>query len=240
MARLRIASALAAALLLAACGGGGSLPGASSNGANKFSAKPLALIANPSNLTFTSLQSSASQSFTVTAQNPGTLTASSSDESVATVNPPSATTTNGQQKMATFTVTPVGNGTAKITVTDKKNATVTVSVTVAAPTGPLTASTSSVTICPSSGAYSCDSNAQSFSIAQLNFSGTFTESDNCDPHVAAVAAQSPNGPNATFTVTGQSQTGTCRATFTGANGSVSGVGIVVAAPGLTIDSRMYR
>lgn len=240
MAIYRVASPLIAALLLAACSGGGSLPGASTNSANTANGKPVALVASPNDLTFTSLQSSASQSFIVTAQNPGTLTASSSDESVAAVNPPSTTTSNGQQKAATFTVTPVGNGTANVTVADKKKDTVTVSITVAAPPGALTTSTNSITICPSSGADECNSNTQSFGVSQSNFNGTFSESDNCNPNVAKVTSPSPNGPSATFTVTGQSQTGTCRATITGADGSATGIAIVVAAPGLTIDSRTHR
>lgn len=244
MARYRIASALAAALLLAACGGGGgSLPGASSdnaNNANGPNGKPIPLTASPNTLKFTSLQSSASQSFTITAQNPGTLTASSSDASIAAVNPPSATTTNGQQKTAVFTVTPVSNGSATITVANKKGDTALVSVIVAAPPGPLTASTHSVTICPSSGTNACNSNTQSVTLAQTNFTAAFAESDDCDPHVATVTSQSSNGPSATFTVTGQSQTGTCRAIFAGANGSVTGVAIVVAAPGVSIDTRTHR
>jgi hypothetical protein len=80
-------------------------------------------LASPASLTFTS---ATAQTFGVVETNyTGTLSASSSNASVAAVSPASA---NGPA--ATFTVTPVGGGTCTVTVTDSLGNSTTVSVTV--------------------------------------------------------------------------------------------------------------
>lgn len=101
------------------------------NGTGKGVAAP---VVSPASLKFTALGSANAQTFTVTVQYAGDLTAASSNTGVATVSPsaasPTVTPTGGGTKSATFTVTPVGNGTCTITVTDKKGSSVTVAVTV--------------------------------------------------------------------------------------------------------------
>jgi hypothetical protein len=137
MAQFRIASALvAASLLLTACSGGSHsmLPPARSAASKGVGNGVAAPVANPANLNFTALGSANAQTFTVTVQFDGDLSAVSSDTGVATVTPstasPTVTPTGGSTKSATFTVTPTGNGTATITVTDKKGGTTTVAVVV--------------------------------------------------------------------------------------------------------------
>jgi hypothetical protein len=240
----RIASSLAAAaLLLAACGGGASSPvgagppGSQSGGTDSKSAK---LTVSPTTLNFSAVGAAAAQPFTATAQGHATLTAISSNPLVATVDPASATTSDGQAKSATFTVTPLASGISTVTIADKQGDTATVAVSVTAAPGPLKISTTGVTICPSSGLSACSDSAQTIQVTQANFTGPFVESDDCDPLVATVAAISPDGPNASFTITGQSQTGTCRATFQGAAGAKAGVAIIIAPPGITIDHAPNR
>lgn len=141
MIRNRSTAALAvASLLLAACSAHGSsaLPSlaqsqkniAAPGGGNGI-ANP---VADPTSLNFTALGAANAKTFAVTVQFAGDLTAVSSDTSVATVSPstasPTVTPTGGGKKSATFTVTPAGNGTCTITITDKKGGTATVTVTV--------------------------------------------------------------------------------------------------------------
>lgn len=234
MRKFRIAPALATAFLLAGCGGG--MPGAPpGTQPSKTANKPVKLTATPGSLSFSSVGTSASQLFTATAQSNGTLSAASSNTSVATVSPPSAATSDGQVKSASFTVTPVSNGDATITVSNKQGDSAIVAVTVAAPPGPLTVNTSSVTICPSSGTDACNSNSEIVQLMQPNFSGAFVESNDCDPHVATLTFDPANGPSASFIIRGQSEVGGCRAIFKGGAGASVGVAIIVAAPGLNIN-----
>ena len=139
MTKFRIASALAvASLVLAACSSGSqsTLPSTRSSAANGIGNGVQAPVANPTSLKFTAVGAANAQTFTVSIQFAGDLTAVSSDTGVATVSPssasPTVTPTGGGTKSATFTVTPAGNGTATITVTDKKGGTVAVSVNVTA------------------------------------------------------------------------------------------------------------
>ncbi len=137
---------IVAALGLAACEGGTgkALPGAmpSYQAAHRDVAAGngvAAPIASPTSLSFTALGTDNVKTFVVNVQFAGDLTAVSSDTSVATVDPPSATPlvtpADGGSKSATFTVTPVGNGTCTITVTDKKGRSVTIAISVS--TAPL-------------------------------------------------------------------------------------------------------
>lgn len=143
MTKFRIASALAvASFVLAACSGGSqsALPSATlsnnvrtpaSNGVGNGVQAP---VASPASLKFTALGSANAQTFIVTVQFAGDLTAVSSNTDVATVGPssvsPTVTPNGGGTTSATFTVTPTGAGTATITVTDKKGAATTVKVAV--------------------------------------------------------------------------------------------------------------
>ena len=81
---------------------------------------------------------------------------------------------------------------------------------------------------------SCRTDKWTVNVTQANFFGKILESDDCDSKVAKVTAVSANGPNASFTITGQSRTGTCRALFTGWNGVQTGLAIYIA-DGTVID-----
>lgn len=101
--------------------------------------------------------------------------------------------------------------------------------------GALNVNPASLTMCPSSGSQQCNTNTGSVTLSQSNYSGTITESDDCANSVAVVTAVTTSASNAHFTVTGQSTTGTCRATFTGGDGQQTGVAIIVTGPGVGID-----
>ncbi len=99
--------------------------------------KSAALTTNPSALTFNNVgnncgpngTASCSQTFTASETSySGALNASSNNAGVATVTP------QGNGPNATFTVNPIGPGTATITVTDANSQSVTVSVTVSTST----------------------------------------------------------------------------------------------------------
>jgi hypothetical protein len=74
-------------------------------------------------------------------------------------------------------------------------------------------------------------------VSQANFAGAFSVTTTCPSSAAAITAVSATGPNATFRVTGQSQTGHCKATFTGGAGKQGNLAIIVTAAGIIIDSR---
>lgn len=93
-------------------------------------------LANPTQLRFTALGDAQAKSFTIAIQFADDLVASSSNASIATVTPstasPAVRTTSGGSKFATFTVTPTGYGAATITVVDKKGTSARIAVVVAA------------------------------------------------------------------------------------------------------------
>jgi hypothetical protein len=115
-------------------------PSSSTQSLSSSTTKP-ALQVTPSSLTFASTGASAAQTFVASVQFAGNITAVSSDPTVATVSPGTATPTepaNGTGYSATFTVTPIKAGTTTITVTDKKGDQTGVAVTVAIPNGIIT------------------------------------------------------------------------------------------------------
>jgi streptogramin lyase len=121
----------------AACGSGSNnalLP-ASSTLSRAGAASSAPLTVTPGSLSFTAVGATNAQTFTATVHGPGTLTASSTDAQVASVNPTSAqgAAQPGGDKTLVFTVTPSGAGTCTITVTDKKGNTATVSVSITLP-----------------------------------------------------------------------------------------------------------
>jgi len=96
-----------------------------------------------------------------------------------------------------------------------------------------------VTLCPSLGQNACDTNATTVKVLQANFTGTVTESDDCAADVVLVHADRATGPQATFSITGQSNSGTCRAIFTGADGKKAGLAIIIVPPGFSIDTTSH-
>lgn len=124
--------------LLAGCGAKATTPvtpaqflrSTQSQGQGNGEAAPAA---NPARLVFSS-KNAAPETFTVTIQYAGDLTAASSDTNIATVDPqsagPNVVQNDDGTKSATFTVTPVWFGTTKITITDKKGSTAAVTVVV--------------------------------------------------------------------------------------------------------------
>ncbi|HEV3153415.1 MAG TPA: hypothetical protein VGZ02_06415 [Candidatus Baltobacteraceae bacterium] len=92
-----------------------------------------AVIVQPASLRFLQSGAANSQTFQAFTQFAGDITAVSSNNNCATVNPPSEPvgtppTSPDGVKSATFTVTPVGAGRCTITVTDKKGNTADVTV----------------------------------------------------------------------------------------------------------------
>jgi 6-phosphogluconolactonase (cycloisomerase 2 family) len=114
--------------------------------------------ASPTSLAFLATGAAYAQSFTLNVGIPSALSAASSNPAVATVSP--ATTARLRRgQLATFTVTPAGDGSCTITVTsrqiDGKPNTATVAVTVNSNPGPLLYAanfgTNSVAIYPANG-----------------------------------------------------------------------------------------
>ena len=134
-----IVAASTIAALLAGCGAKNSpqmVPAQSSRSmqSNGQGNGEVAPVASSTRLTFSSVGASQAQTFTVSVQYAGDLTATSLDPNIATVGPGTATPTVTQNddgtKSATFTVTPVWFGTTRITITDKKGSTATITVVV--------------------------------------------------------------------------------------------------------------
>lgn len=132
-------------------------------------------------------------------------------------------------------VTPATTPTATPTPSTTPPLTPTPMPTPTLPSG-LVTSASGVTICPASGSSACNNNSATITVTQANYTGPVTESDTCLASVAIVHTLASNGPVAQFKITGQTNTGTCRATFTGGSGKSSGVAIIVVPPGFSIDS----
>ncbi len=163
------------------------------------------------------------QMFTATDPNntpSGTLNATSDNESVATVSGSGAA-----PGPVTFTVTPVGQGTAHVTVTDNigQSAVVTISVS----TGGLVLNPTKLALYfnGSSGA------SEQFTATQANFTGTITAATG-NSSIATVSPTSGQGPGpVTFTVTPEGA-GNTNITVTG-NGSAA-LPVVVSGPLTTI------
>jgi hypothetical protein len=106
------------------------------------------------------------------------------------------------------------------------------------PPGAIAVAPNAVTLCPSTGANSCNNDTATVTVTQANFNGTFTEADDCAADVAKVAPISASGPSAVFSISGVSHTGTCRAIFTGGGGQQIGVAVIISPPGVHINA--YR
>lgn len=136
-------------------------------------------------------------------------------------------------------VTPLRNGTCSIGFSDTKKRKGTLPITVATPspspsptTSPTTSPTASpgnvianplsATICPATGADACATDSQSVTLSQSHYSGSFNELDNCNNTVARVT-----GSGSSYTIDGQSATGTCTVTFVGGAGKFTTVGVTV-------------
>ncbi len=158
----------------------------------------------------------------------GAFSAASSNAAVATISPSTVAAAASKRAQlapgsATFTVASDGVGSATITIHDQNGASASFGVIVAAaspsptPTAAPTASPTPVpgvlTVSPTGvsivglGA----ATAQSVTVSEGGYTGTFTESDTCGG-IATIASSNPAGPSASFTVTG-SAVGTCSATF---------------------------
>ncbi|MBV8491580.1 MAG: hypothetical protein JO199_13720 [Candidatus Eremiobacteraeota bacterium] len=78
--------------------------------------------------------------------------------------------------------------------------------------GNVSATATTVTICPSKGIDACSPSSQTIKVSQPEFSGPFTEKTTCSTSVATVKLV--GGTN--YDITGASTTGACTVTFTGA------------------------
>jgi len=179
-----------------------------------------ALMASPTTLSFVS-GTTTPKTFTATETGyTGTLTASSSCGSIATVSPATAT-----GSPATFTVTPGATGTCSITVRDSLGNTTVVTATVASP---LSFSPASVTL-PTDGNVSSP-----FTVYELGFTGSFTfyqPGSTCGVNIASVSPNSASGPSAQFTVSRiYTSSGTCTIEIVDSQGQ--SIIVPVTAPAL--------
>ena len=170
-------------------------------------------LTSPANVTFDG-SSSSPQNVNVSDPNySGSITASSSDASVATVNSPQ----NGPN--ATFSVTPKKQGTATLTFTDANNGSDTTLVTVNP--GSLTVSTSSVTL---NGA----GDTAPFTSSERFYTGAISAATG-DNTVATVSPASGTGPGpVSFTITAVGP-GTTNITVTDNHGGSQPIGVAVNA-----------
>ena len=129
---------------------------------------------------------------------------------------------SGGKGFAYLTVTPVGAGSCSATVTGGSSESAKLPVSVALPGG--------VTLSPASLTFTATGNAhaKSVTVSQANFTGTFTERDDCGA-VATVAPQSVTGPQSVWTVTPIAN-GSCHATFTGGASHRAVLPVSVAVP----------
>jgi hypothetical protein len=123
---------------------------------------------------------------------------------------------------ARYVVAPVGNGACNATFTGGQGQTAKLPISVALPR---------VKIAPASLSFttSGSSSAQTVSVSQGSYHGSFDESDDCE-NVATVAATSNGGGKAKYTVTAVAN-GACSAIFTGGKGEREHLPIAVALPG---------
>jgi hypothetical protein len=180
-----------------------------------------ALMSSPSTLSFVS-GSTTPKTFTATESGyTGTLTATSTCTSIATVSPPNTT-----GSPATFSVTPVASGTCQVTIHDTLGNSSIVAVSIAQP---LTVTTSSVVL-PTNGTIS-----STFTVAEAGYSGTFTVNGSSCTGVATVSPSAASGPSATITVSRiGTDSGSCGFTINDTN--LQTVSVTVIAPALPIFS----
>jgi hypothetical protein len=78
-------------------------------------------------------------------------------------------------------------------------------------------------------------NAQSTTVHETAYNGTFGEGDNCSG-IATITTSNNHGPNATYTVTGVAS-GSCTATFSDSFNQTAPVNISVTTNGFHISSK---
>lgn len=188
----RFAASSLLVLLLAGCGGGSPSGSQVIPVTSMLKAASHTLSASPAQLQFVGTGPALNQTFTASQSSGGVLYVSSSDATVATVSPGSASVSgSGGTKSAQFTVTPAGVGTAKISVTDKKGLSAAVSVTVTLPTPPPSA--------PSLVAqYTIPASDESFGIANAADGSVFYS----EWYNGAVGHMNASGSNANYAFTG--------------------------------------
>lgn len=206
-------------------GGAGPQPSPSIAPSPSPSPSPGALTLDKNSLSFSALGGLNNQTFRADEANySGPINAVSDNPAVATVSPAS-----GFGPSQTFTVTPVGAGSAHITVTDNHSGSQVVNVTVSLSPGPLTASPNSLLFTALGSGHN-----QSFTASEANYSHVIAAvSDN--PAVASVSPASGNGPSTNFTVTPNSA-GTAHINVADDHGGDVIVNVNVAPPGtLTVN-----
>ena len=198
------------------CGGGSGI----STPAPPFSPTSSTIQVAPASLSLTGAGSATAKTFIATENfYTGTLsetdTCNPSAGTIASISPASG---SGQ---VTFTVTPraIGNCSVKISDANSQSATVSVSVV------------GSIVLAPASLSLNATGSAQTFAASESNYTGTFTQSNTCNPSGGAIAAITPASGTApvTFTVTPQGG-GSCTVTVSDSNGQNAPVTVSVAFP----------
>ena len=184
------------------------------------SPSPGALMVSTNSLSFSATGGTHNQTFMATESNyTAAINAVSDNPDVATVSP-----ATGNGPSVTFTVTPIAQGTAHITITDSHSGSQTVTATVQLPPGPLSASPSSMLFTHLGAGHS-----QQLTGSESNYSGPINAVSDT-PGVASVAPASGSGPSVNFTVTPVSA-GTAHITLTDNHSGQVIVTVNVAPPG---------
>jgi len=177
----------------------------------------------PKTLAFTALGASAAQNVTVF-QSKLTTSYRESDNcsGVATIVQQGSVS----KGTATYTVTPTGAGgcTATFTGIGSNAGTLTIS---SVPYGSVTPVPSSFSFIAVGASY-----AQNLDVTQVNYTGTYSESDTCSGIVTVNAASNAGG-SAVYAVTPVTA-GTCQITITGGSGKTAIVGVTVTTTSLGI------
>jgi RHS repeat-associated protein len=178
---------------------------------------PGGVVVSPASLTFANTGSANAATLTVTQSN----YSGAFSESDTCTSSGVASVSNGTDS-AHFVVTPLAAGTCAITITGGNAQSTSVPVTVTA--GP-------VVVTPSQVAFTAlgTGNARNVTVTQRNFTGSFTEANDC-AGVATVKAKSNTAGSAVYKIVPVSG-GACTATFTGAEGLTGNVTIAVNVPG---------
>ena len=208
-----IASALAA--LLFGCAGGGAMP-----------PLPAQLVRlSTSTMKFTALGASAAQTMTVWQSTLTTAyTESDTCKGVATIAQTSPVTLG----TAVYSVTPTGAGGCTATFTGTGNESAVLTIT-SAPSGGggVTANPSSLSFLAIGASY-----FQNLNVSQSNFTGAYSESDNCTG-VVTVGVTSNTAGSAVYEVT-PTGVGTCQITITGGNGKTATIGVTATSTSVGI------
>jgi hypothetical protein len=200
-----------------------------SGGGGKSSPLPVtvaplgAVTVNPSTMTFVSAGSGAAQTAAVSQTGfGGAFAESNTCSGIATIV--EETNTGGN---ASYTVTPIANGTCDATFTggNKETAPLPIAVNIPPP-GPVIVDPNALTF-TSTGAGA----EKTVKVSQTGFTGTFTVNHSCAGVATIVAANAVGASD--FKVTPVAK-GDCTATFTGGNGETAPLTIEVAPPGSVV------